>query len=454
MRRAAKATERETTRLLSQVSLAKRTGVVPEVLAPHWDAYQQELAARDLLDFDDLVRLAVDALGEDAIAGDLRQRYRYVSIDEYQDVDEAQYRLVRRLAPSDANLCAIGDPNQAIYGFRGADVRFFRSFLTDFPDAREVHLSRNYRSTKTIVRASADLLTDASNTEAMRDGEAPRVQLHDAATERAEAEYVVHSIERMIGGHSFFSIDSGRTDGPGDGGDEPSGDLDFSDFAILLRTDALAEPVEEALARSGMPYQSRSIAPLLDDPAVAELMRRFAESGTDGTIEERIRRVIGEAGDDAGREALEQAFATLVPLVEGCGDDDERFLAEVALARQDDAFDPRAQRIALLTMHAAKGLEYRVVFIVGCEDGIAPLAFGPDGPDDPAEERRLFYVAATRAIDRLVLTRARRRRWRGEIRDREPSPYLADIRERLTEIHRLGSPRGRKPKGRQLDLFG
>src|SRR5262249_55709222 len=159
-------------------------------------------------------------------------------------------RLLTLLAPADANICVIGDPDQAIYGFRGADASCFERFRKDYPRAAMVHLARNYRSTGTIVTASTQILAaarpDTCTAELVRDMH-DRITIHAAATERAEAEFIVSSIERLIGGHNFFSLDSGRSAGG-------SADLSFSDFAVLYRTDAQSAALIEAFVRSGMPF--------------------------------------------------------------------------------------------------------------------------------------------------------------------------------------------------------
>ena len=151
---------------------------------------------------------------------------------------------------------------------------------------------------------------------------------------------------------------------------------------------------------------------------------------------------------------IRAARELLRPVAEACGDDVERFLAELALGTGVDTWDPRADRISLLTLHAAKGLEFPVVFIAGCEDGLLPLKWGRPDPADLEEERRLFYVGVTRARTKLFLTRAKKRLARGKVRERAPSPFLADIEERLLERRRARLPE-REPKGPdpQLDLF-
>lgn len=442
-------------RWLRALSKAKRTqrpadAETAEVLS----AYQQALAVRNWIDFDDLVGLAVQALATDSsLAALYRDRFRWISVDEFQDVDEQQYQLLTLLAPPDANLCVIGDPHQAIYGFRGADASCFGRFKQDYPDAKIVTLKRNYRSTGTIVTASSQVIAasqdDGSIAEMVRDMH-ERITIHVAPTERAEAEFIVHTIERLIGGHSFFSIDSGRATGAA------QANLGFADFAVLYRTGAQSTALSEALARSGIPFKNSSHEPLAAQPAVEALLRELGDGGADGQslaaqIEAAAGCLVGrgEALDDT---AIRTAMQNLLMLAETCAFDRARFADAVALATTADFWDPRADRVSLLTLHAAKGLEFPVVFVVGLEDGLLPLYW--DEPDDAtmAEERRLFYVGMTRAKDRLILTRALERQWRGRRRALGSSPFLNAIEGELVKHQQARSTR-RKPKDKQLTLF-
>ena len=180
----------------------------------------------------------------------------------------------------------------------------------------------------------------------------------------------------------------------------------------------------------------------------------LAGAGAAGSVRERLDALpppaAGEEGAAGEREA---ARALLKPIADACGDDAGRFLAEVALGTEVDVWDPRADRISLLTLHAAKGLEFETVFIAGCEDGLLPLEWSRRDPASLEEERRLFYVGVTRAKSSLVLTRAKRRLVRGKVRDRSPSPYLADVEERLLDRRRVRLPAGRKAPDPQIDLF-
>ena len=441
-------------RLLSAVSVAKRTGRTPPDVkqAAACDTYAHAMEARNLVDFDDLILRAVQVLeSDDGVREAYRARYPWVSIDEYQDVDEQQVRLVKLLVPRDGNVCAIGDPDQSIYRFRGADVRLFHRFAEDFPGARVARLTRNYRSDRNLVSVASQVIAPAGSAHAatsMLDDPPHLITLHEARTDKAEAEFVVQSLERLFGGHSFFSIDSGRSR------DAEAADVSFADVAVLYRTEAQADAVAEALHRSGMPFQQRAHTRLLDHPGAAALMDAVRVHHTDAPIAARLAAArdsvasTPEAAADANA-----AFPLLHPLALTCGDDLDRFLSEAALATQVDTWDPRADRISLLTLHAAKGLEFPVVFIVGCEDGILPLTFGAAEPAALEEERRLFYVGVTRAKTRLFLCRATQRLWRGRLQSLPPSPYLAAIEERLLERRRAHPSGRRKKPADQMQLF-
>lgn len=438
--------------LLSTISVAKRTGQAPGEVrsADAYNRYQQELDARNLVDFDDLIGRTIQAFEADSGLRDAyRERYQWVCIDEYQDVDEQQVCLIKLLVPPDGNICAIGDPDQAIYRFRGADVRFFAQFTTDFPGAQVVRLTRNYRSDSNIVHLSSQVIapsgSEQKSTPVLADTPS-LITLHEARTEKAEAEFVVQSIETLLGGHSFFSIDSGRSQ------DAEDRAVSFSDIAVLYRTEAQAEAVVEALHRSGMPFQKHAHTRLLDHPGVALLIDALREQPGDGALVARLEAACDKA-EASGGDEIRAALELLQPVARECGEDLDRFLSALALETQIDTWDPRADRISLLTLHAAKGLEFPVVFIIGCEDGILPLTWGKAEAADLEEERRLFYVGVTRAKTKLYLCHAKKRRWRGTVQALSASPYLADIEEHLLERRRSQAQTRRKKTADQLELF-
>jgi DNA helicase-2/ATP-dependent DNA helicase PcrA len=477
-----KVTPRQAAQVLRRISRARRSDSLDddEQLRQAVTAYRRALRARERIDFDDLVGLAVEILEADSqVAQAYQRRFRYLSIDEYQDVDATQYRLVRALVSQDGNVCAIGDPDQAIYGFRGADVAFFRRFREDFPGATVIQLERNYRSGRPIVQASQQVIMGANRggqvTTSSSEGDRVMVMravqragdqltVHQARSDRAEAEFVVATIEQLLGGHSFFSVDSGRSDGV----EEES--LSFSDIAVLYRTESQADPVREALERSGMPYRCRSHDALTAQPGVPELVEHMLTSDASGSVHQRLRaassalrRVQEEAASGAeiapqdapiDGQCLHRALELLTPLAKQCGTDAERFATELTLGAQVDSWDPRADRLSLLTLHAAKGLEFPVVFVVGCEDGLLPLRFGPTDRDDLEEERRLFYVGMTRAQRRLFLCHASKRQWRGKVRPAEPSPFLLAIEQQLViQSKTRAAPKSALPDSDQLKLF-
>jgi len=508
--------------LLADVSRLTRAGAAPSDVDPAVAGvlarYRAGKRSHNLVDLDDLLAVPVTLLaGDPELAEDYRARWRWVSVDEYQDVDETQYRLLRLLCPPDGNLCAVGDPDQAIYGFRGADVGFFLRFQQDFPAAREVRLTRNYRSCPPILAAAlqavapSTLVPDRVLVPAAGEGGASaevspgatdRIVLHAAPDERAEAGFVVGAVDRLLGGSSFLALDAGRVAA------EQHAVHSFADVAVLYRTDAQARALVEAFEAAGIPYQKRSHHRLTDQPGVqavlATLRTAADEARTDPRpVLARLRAAAQTAIDAAGGLAaladpaadppadpaadhvadhvaadppvddelelasvpggasprssglatvadVRTAVELLTPLAERSGADLDRFLAELAVGAEVDLWDPRADLVSLLTLHAAKGLEFPVVFIVGCEDDLLPLRWADaDRTADTSEERRLFFVGITRARSRLTLSYARRRSWRGSLRDGTPSRFLADIDDALLER----STQRARPRNVQLRLL-
>jgi DNA helicase-2/ATP-dependent DNA helicase PcrA len=439
----------------ARVGLTARFGIADETVVQqlrdeHGETYKKELRARDLVDFDDLVEMPVELLaGDTSLIEHYRARWPWISVDEYQDVDETQYRLLRLLCAADGNLTAIGDPDQAIYRFRGADVGFFLRFQEDFPGATRVQLGRNYRSSKHILAGAVQaimpttLVEDRTLAPCGPHREHARIGLHHAIDEQAEASFVARTIDQLLGGSSFHSLDTGRVAGDGTQG------LSFNDFAVLYRTSSQAKAVMEALTRAGVPFQKRSHDRLTDRPGVRVLARELGLVGLHGSVADRVRQAAKAVDDEDSFTALE----LLMPLAERHGDDIAGFLSELALGAEVDTWDPRADRVSVLTLHASKGLEFPVVFLVGCEDGLLPMRWpGEDlEPEAVNEERRLFFVGMTRAQQHLYLSHASTRLRQGAVRNTVPSPFLADISPNVTE--RIGDPVPKKRKPKQESLF-
>jgi DNA helicase II / ATP-dependent DNA helicase PcrA len=465
--------------------------------------------------FDQLLTLPVALLdGDPAVAAAYRARWTDVFVDEYQDVDEQQYRLLRLLTSADSRVCAIGDPDQAIYGFRGGDVGYFLQFQSDFGSAVTVQLSRSYRSAPTIVRAAMQLIRPGTLVPgrelvpARSDIPDGPVVLRAVSDERAEAEAVAAEIDRLLGGASFHALDSRAVDGR----DRAEHQLSFSDFAVLYRTSAQAAALGEALARRGFPCQRRSHARLAETAGVPEILAELGDRGmldagvvdaggldahvvdSDlagcsaapdadvASVAQLLAKAVSMAlssvpavssapsgsgaGLDSDRDAelkraeaiaaIRSAADVLAPLAGRCGADLGRFLDEVALGAEVDTWDPRADRITLLTLHAAKGLEFPVVFIAGCDDGLLPLRPWRGAEIDYAEERRLLFVGMTRATTRLTLLTATKRMMRGEVTECSPSPFVSSIDPALLD-RRDGSASGqrarRRDRAQQTTLF-
>lgn len=537
--------------LLKRIVAAKQQLKGPEVcfesvaseapasqFARAYRAYQSMLEDCGLLDFEDLIFRVTRRLESDAsYRNACRQRFAHVFVDEYQDLNFAQYRLVRALVPTEGNLCVIGDPDQAIYGFRGSDVTFFNRFVEDYPSARVIHLTRSYRSTETILAAAWQVIrhreSEVSGLGALGSrlysklNGTPHVAVLELPSEKAEAVAVGQTIERAVGGAGFSAIDAGKVDG------SALFDASFADFAVLYRTSAQADILAEVLAQAGIPYQTASRRRALDAPPMAALLGMLRLAAGAGSAHD-MNRIAGslqpsldqaslmlflddmetrgltlqQALDQAGaarlgglparrgkrlREALgdlkkqvddlrplclkdrilhlarhpavvteeglpapweTEGVARLLTHAEHCQGDSERFFAALTLQTDADMVQARVEKVTLATMHAAKGLEFPVVFVVGCEDGLVPLRpHAGRAATDPAEERRLFYVALTRARDQLYLSWSRKRRIGGSRQARTLSPFVADIEGKLVrhQAPRISASR-RKPQ-MQLKLF-
>jgi DNA helicase II / ATP-dependent DNA helicase PcrA len=447
---------------------------------------RKALAARGLVDFDGLVELPGELLaGDPALAARLRERWPQISVDEYQDIDAAQYALLRLLAAEGTGLTVIGDPDQAIYGFRGADVQFFLRFAADFPAASTARLSTCYRSSPVIVAGAAAAIAPGTLVPGRVLRPAPpavpaaaagsKITFHEAADPAGEAAWIAEAIDRLLGGTSLHSLDSGRADGHGHEG------IGLADIAVLYRTDAQAAALGQGLTRAGLPFQKRSHDYLERRPGVAEIVRELklasggparggpgaggaARGAADpalgvrhqlrGAVHRLAARAAGGWDEGGGLSAtdLRAAGEVLDPLAARCGDDLPRFYTEIALGAEVDALDPRADAISLLTLHAAKGLEFEVVFLAGCERDLLPLWLpGAGHRVDPAEERRLLFVGMTRARAHLLISCAARRARHGRRTETGASPFLAAIGAGL--LDRSAPPRARRPADRPLRLF-
>lgn len=439
-----------------KISQAKNAVDQPEPeVAKIVAAYNEALHAQNLYDFDDLLQNAYGLLRQ----GEQEKPYRYIFADEFQDTNRLQYEILKLLRVND-NLFVIGDPNQSIYGFRGASGTILLEFKKDFPQCTEIALVTNYRSAPEIVRLSNEIFPEKIPLEAWGEqkGEVRAVQV---LNEYSEADWVLGEIQRAIGGGDFLRAVSD---------DERAKHRTLKDFAILYRNRSAAAALQKAIDASGLPYQTvgegspyekphvqaiiglmRSAASgdapeadnLTKDQGVkaAELLAKYADASPE-TFMVQAMKVLGVEPnrDSAQLLAVLARFKTIPEAV--------RYFDDIA---ENGFYDPQADAITLLTIHASKGLEFSCVFLVGMQEGILPSDRG-----DKQEERRLFYVAVTRAKKRLEILYTKNR----GASTAEPSSFLkelpASVLERLRDPDMQSQARRiakRQAKRSQQSLF-
>ncbi len=463
--------------------------------------YQRRLKEFDAMDFDDLIGNYVLLLQQNEdIRAELHNRFQHLLIDEYQDTNHAQYVLIKTLAGPRGNVVAVGDEDQSIYRFRGADINNILNFERDFPGAGVIKLEQNYRSTGNILDAATGVVSNNIARKGKRlftdSGGGEPVRIVACSSEREEAQFV---LERIVAQQPKYAL---------------------SDFAVLFRTNAQSRPFEEELLRANIPYSVVGGVKFYERAEIKDVLAyvRLAVRPHDTPSIERVINVpsrgIGEttvkALDDeaarqnislwsviegpldflAGRASkavrefreiihdLQRAATNPLPdfldylllrtgyrrlLQESYDVQDEsrlqnidelvnsarEFVEQNPTASLSDYLDSltlmtdldryESQKgVTLMTLHAAKGLEFNVVFLAGMEEGILPHSQSLEENDDLEEERRLCYVGMTRAREQLYCLYALERRVHGQSRDQSPSPFVAEIPDHVREEVRLG----------------
>jgi DNA helicase-2/ATP-dependent DNA helicase PcrA len=486
-------------------------------VAKAYEAYEKILERNKALDFDDLLmRVALSLERNEELRRIASHRYRYVLIDEYQDTNRAQFAIARYIAGEHRNICVVGDPDQSIYRWRGADIRNILEFEESFEGAVTVALGENFRSTEHVVAAADALIRHNKRRKAKPLytglGQGERIRIVRASDEHAEADEVSKAIV------------SANAAG-----------LPWREIAVLYRMNSLSRVVEDALRRRQVPYRIvrgtafyerkevkdlmaylRLTANVSDDVACARIVNvpargigdsslarieraaferkvpllaalRFArdagvadrtakkmdefagmlarwrgllETGQPDALAAFVEMVLEESGlrdfaDGTDGDDLDQRRANLDEVVNAAGDfelpDDpsgaaptllralQGFLQSVALAADSDAYDSESGAVTLMTLHAAKGLEFEFVAMVGCEEGLLPHMRAREGDDDIEEERRLCFVGMTRAKRQLLMTHAARRTVRGMRMSAMESEFLREIPEANAERTDLAS---------------
>ncbi|MBN2049788.1 MAG: UvrD-helicase domain-containing protein [Spirochaetales bacterium] len=410
--------------------------------------YQDMLKRNNCFDYDDLVYLPVRLFeGVPGKAEAFQERIHHLIVDEYQDINPMQHALLRLLAKN-ASICAVGDRNQSIYSFRGGSPESIDRFTLDFPGARVFHLSRSYRCPDTFLKAASQVLGEG---ESLLTGLAEEVSVRilKAPSAASEAEQLARDMEERSGGMGFFSLDSHVADS------STEGDTSLSEIAVLCRTSLLMPPLEKAFRDHRIPYRiiraeslfkkepyrsffsfvrsSRRKSRLLDPPPVSleEALEGFAASGN-------LR---------AGESDLMDMKTDLSPYWKE-GEGVREFLEHARLGSDLDRYDPRIQAVTVMTIHAAKGLEFDTVYIPGCEDSVIPCSLAGEEVKDEEEEKRLLYVAMTRAKGNLILSYAEKRTIFGKTRPQKQSPFLISIEKDLLKRQEV---RFQGDRGKTLD---
>ena len=502
--------------LIDEVAYAAQAGdMYTQIVAKCYEAYQKELRQSEAVDFDDLIMLTLRLFDQHPdVLTYYQQKFQYIHVDEYQDTNHAQYQLVKLLASRFKNICVVGDADQSIYGWRGADMQNILDFEKDYKEAKVVLLEENYRSTKTILQAANDVIKNNRHRRPKNlwtqneDGE--EIVYYRANDEQDEAVFVAKTIEEL-------SREAGYK---------------HRDFAVLYRTNAQSRTIEEALLKSNIPYTmvggtkfySRKeirdviaylnlIANLSDNisferiinepkrgigPGTVDKIRDFAQlqesslldasanimlSGIKGkaaqaiwdfanlildfrerldqlTITVLVEEVLDKTGymtaltnqgnlESQARIENIQEFLSVTKNFDENGEtvEDEsgvetlsRFLNDLALIADTDDGAQETSEVTLMTLHAAKGLEFPVVFLIGMEENVFPLSRAAEDPDELEEERRLAYVGITRAEKVLFLTNANSRLLFGRTSYNRPTRFINEISSDLLTYQGLARP--------------
>ncbi len=492
-----------------------------------YEAYQEQLKANNAMDFDDLIMKTVELFEEHPdVLQYYQELFQYVMVDEYQDTNTAQFRFVSLIAEKYRNLCVVGDDDQSIYKFRGANIRNILNFEKIFPDARVIKLEQNYRSTKQILNAANEVIRHNTGRKEKslwtENPDGDKIRLRRFANGFEEAEFITGEISRMV-----------RT-----------GKRKYQDFAILYRTNAQSRLFEEKFLYANLPYKIvggvnfyarkeikdllaylKTISNGVDDLAVRRIInipKRGIGQTTIGRIADyaemggisffdaacaakdvpgvsgRARKQLDQFTDFiAVMRAKEETLSVsglLKEVIDATGyveelkanDDEESqarienidelvskaaqyeesagteaslqgFLEEVALIADIDTVDDDDDRVLLMTLHSAKGLEFPVVYMAGMEEGLFPssMSINADNPQEEIEEeRRLCYVGITRARESLTLTCARERMVRGDIVSSPLSRFVREIPKEMVDLGYDDSEHAKPAFGKEFPLHG
>lgn len=472
--------KKELKQLFNKISEHKQSATnaidaVEESFYHDLQTYENELIRINGFDLDDLIYWPVKLLKLDPeLKSIYQQKYKHILVDEYQDVNCGQYELLHCLADhSRNNLFVIGDPNQAIYGFRGSDVKYIDQFKEDYPQAKIYPLSQSYRCTNHILKASQHVLDHKAPSFLQGFEDGIQIAILEHETDKSEAEFIARTIENLIGGLRFFSMDSQITQG------NQHMQIDsLSDFAVLCRTGRQMNALKKAFEDHSIPYQSADELPFYQENPFKGILHDLRSViypeltlQTNSPLTELDNTSFNDLSNKLRKitatEALEilvhtyypdiqniksELFKTICELAKPYENDYASFFEMIMTGNSQDHLKFDLEKVSLLTIHASKGLEFACVFIPGCEDNLLPYTIYRDNVD-VAEERRLLYVGMTRAKHLLFLSYAQKRQLFGRTFIQKPSPFIADIKEELIQKQKALYERKPKKDEDQMKLF-
>ncbi len=448
-------------------------GYFQETVAKIYPMYQQILKENDAVDFDDLINKTIKLLADNpGVLEKYQNKFQYILVDEYQDTNKAQYRLTKLLSGKYKNVCIVGDFSQSIYSWRGADFQNLLRFEKDFPGTKTFSLSQNYRSTQKILDAASSVIARNTTHPVLKlwtdnpDGE--EIEIYEARNEQDEADFIIKTIITL-------------------------GVSRLKDVAVLYRTNAQSRVIEEAMLHHGLPYiliggtrfyerkeikDVISYLRVLHNPKDMVAYKRIEKMGKGRlakflVFQEKLNSSYPSPsgrGEGEGEESQIKTIDILDQVVKATGyldlydekDEEDRarlenikelrsvalefpnltdFLENVMLVEHEyaeDEQDTRKNGITLMTLHAAKGLEFPVVFMIGMEEGLFPHSRSLMDRNELEEERRLCYVGMTRAKQKLFLSYARRRLFFGQRTNNAVSRFVHELPERVIN-HNLDS---------------
>ena len=398
---------------------AQKAGRTPPVsftqCASVYERYEKHRREKRAIDFDDMLRVCLHYLETDEAFADVqRWRFGHFFVDEFQDVNPLQFALLEKWRADRNDLCVVGDPNQAIYAWNGADPKLLREFASHYPDATVLRLTSNYRSTpqvltlaNTLLRSGGDI--DAGGKQQSMRPDGPIPNLRSFATDAAEAQAIARAVR-----------------------DSRAPGTPWSSQAVLVRTNAQLAVIEEALTAAQIPFRVRGSMPFLDLPEIKTAISQLQTAR--GDLSEFLHDLALSQSDEVETERAAERRANIEALIqlghdfagiEPSGGPSE-FVHWLRITPRADQPDKNEDAVELLTFHSAKGLEWPTVHIAGLEQGFVPISYAKT-PEAWAEEKRLLYVALTRAEKNLNCSYALRRTFGERVMDRSPSEFLEQL---------------------------